>query len=124
MGAELKVSLPELQQILEGGSTSYWLKDSLQNALKRDPADALNDALLKSTHSLSSALQRLTVATARPILKARLHLSIRFLAVSPNGPLQWSENLRVHGYGRGRVLRTQVCGTRSSQRVVAWVCSC
>ena len=46
MNAELKPSLPEVQQVLADQCASYWLKASLQSALQRDPVDALNDALL------------------------------------------------------------------------------
>jgi hypothetical protein len=33
-------------EILADRATSTWLKESLERALTRDPADALNDALL------------------------------------------------------------------------------
>jgi hypothetical protein len=46
LSAELKVTPPEVQQVLEDQTASYWLKESLQSALMRDPVDALNDALL------------------------------------------------------------------------------
>ncbi len=34
-----------VEAILADNSASYWLKSALREALKRDPADALNDAL-------------------------------------------------------------------------------
>lgn len=34
----------EIQTILSSGTTSAWLKQALESALERDPADAANDA--------------------------------------------------------------------------------
>lgn len=39
------MSIPsEIQQVLADPSTSAWLKQALEAALQRDPADAANDA--------------------------------------------------------------------------------
>lgn len=35
---------PTPEQLLADPSASFWLKESLQKALARDPVDALNDA--------------------------------------------------------------------------------
>jgi len=36
---------PTPENVLDDASTSNWLKRALREALERDPADALNDAL-------------------------------------------------------------------------------
>jgi hypothetical protein len=36
----------EVERILRDPAASHWLKSALESAIKRDPADALNDALL------------------------------------------------------------------------------
>jgi len=36
---------PTAEGVLADASTSHWLKTALREALERDPADALNDAL-------------------------------------------------------------------------------
>ena len=46
MSANPVATLPDVQNVLDDRSTSYWLKDSLRSAMERDPVDALNDALL------------------------------------------------------------------------------
>ena len=38
--------LPQSEAILADPETSEWLKSALQSASKRDPIDALNDALV------------------------------------------------------------------------------
>jgi hypothetical protein len=35
-----------ISEVLADAATSYWLKAALRDALRRDPVDALNDALL------------------------------------------------------------------------------
>lgn len=37
---------PSAQDILADQAASVWLRSALQSALKRDPVDALNDALV------------------------------------------------------------------------------
>jgi hypothetical protein len=57
-----------LNAILNDPSASYWLKDSLRSALRRDPIDAVNDAeilaevlldrcedLTRHTHAMTAA---------------------------------------------------------------------
>lgn len=41
-GSEMK----KIEQVLVDPASSYWLKEALQGALKRDPVDAVNDAML------------------------------------------------------------------------------
>lgn len=36
--------LPDIDELLNAPSTSFWLRSALQAALQRDPADAANDA--------------------------------------------------------------------------------
>lgn len=36
----------KIQELLQDPSISYWLRESLLSALKRDPVDAANDAEL------------------------------------------------------------------------------
>ena len=38
--------LPSVEAVIEDPASSYWLKASVQTAIRRDPVDALNDALL------------------------------------------------------------------------------
>jgi len=37
-------SAQQIQAVLDDPSTSYWLRDALRAALKRDPVDAANDS--------------------------------------------------------------------------------
>jgi hypothetical protein len=37
------INIPNIPDILEDQSSSYWLKESLKTALERDPIDAAND---------------------------------------------------------------------------------
>jgi hypothetical protein len=37
---------PSAEHVLEDPAASFWLKWAVQSALERDPADALNDALV------------------------------------------------------------------------------
>jgi hypothetical protein len=39
-------SNPTAAEVLADGATSEWLKSALRDALRRDPVDALNDALV------------------------------------------------------------------------------
>lgn len=41
-----EVELPSANEVIEDPTASWWLKESLTRALIRDPADALNDAVL------------------------------------------------------------------------------
>ena len=45
----------EINRLLEDPSTSYWLKDAIVSALKRDSVDAIHDAEI-----LVKALTRIT----------------------------------------------------------------
>ncbi len=38
--------LPSVEAVIEDPASSHWLKASVQTAIRRDPVDALNDALL------------------------------------------------------------------------------
>jgi hypothetical protein len=38
--------MPTLEDVLADDAASFWLKSALKSALKRDPVDALNDALV------------------------------------------------------------------------------
>ena len=38
--------IPSVEAVIEDPASSYWLKSTVRSALMRDPADALNDALL------------------------------------------------------------------------------
>ena len=44
--SSLAAPIPLVAEVLNDRATSRWLKQSLQEALLRDPVDALNDALL------------------------------------------------------------------------------
>ena len=49
----------EVLMTLADPSTSYWLRDALKSAMKRDPVDAINDAeallkLLTAWHKLTA----------------------------------------------------------------------
>lgn len=53
----------EILVTLADPSTSYWLRDALKTAIKRDPVDALNDAeklveLLTNWHGLTANVTR------------------------------------------------------------------
>jgi hypothetical protein len=53
----------EILVTLADPSTSYWLRDALKTAIKRDPVDALNDAeklveLLTNWHDLTANVTR------------------------------------------------------------------
>jgi hypothetical protein len=52
--------LPDTVEVLRDPAASFWLKDSLQSALQRDPVDAANDA---------DVLARLLDRCSRAILK-------------------------------------------------------
>ena len=41
-----ELAVPSLDQVLADPASSKWLKASLESALRRDPVDALNDALV------------------------------------------------------------------------------
>lgn len=41
-----ELAVPALDQVLADPASSKWLKASLESALRRDPVDALNDALV------------------------------------------------------------------------------
>jgi hypothetical protein len=37
-------TLPTIPEVLANPCTSYWLRDAIRSAVRRDPVDALNDA--------------------------------------------------------------------------------
>lgn len=41
-----ELAVPSFDQVLADPASSKWLKASLESALRRDPVDALNDALV------------------------------------------------------------------------------
>jgi hypothetical protein len=41
-----ELETPDVREILADPASSKWIKASLESALKRDPVDALNDALM------------------------------------------------------------------------------
>jgi hypothetical protein len=41
-----ELETPDVREILADPASSKWIKASLESALKRDPVDALNDALV------------------------------------------------------------------------------
>lgn len=41
-----EVEIPPLSEVIEDPATSWWLRESLERALFRNPTDALNDAIL------------------------------------------------------------------------------
>jgi hypothetical protein len=43
---EAIVEAPTVEDMIADEGTSFWLKSALQTALKRDPVDALNDAIV------------------------------------------------------------------------------
>jgi len=42
----MKNDLPSVNELLAAPDVSFWLKDALRSAIKRDPIDAANDAEL------------------------------------------------------------------------------
>lgn len=46
MNAVPEPAVPEVREVLADPAASYWLRQSLETALERDPVDALNDALV------------------------------------------------------------------------------
>ena len=43
---EVQVRIPTVQEILDAPDASFWLKNALREAIKRDPVDAVTDAEL------------------------------------------------------------------------------
>lgn len=43
---EVRVNLPTIEELLNAPHVSFWLKNALREALKRDPVDAVKDAEL------------------------------------------------------------------------------
>lgn len=55
--------LPTIEEVMADPACSYWLKTTLQGALRRDPVDALADAMLL-TDLLRSKLDDLLPASS------------------------------------------------------------
>jgi len=58
-------NMPNVQAVLASPETSFWLRESLQAALQRDPVDALKDAeyLVKLLASRCAEIQHVQSAS-------------------------------------------------------------
>ena len=62
-----------IEAILQSPTVSFWVKDALQSALKRDPVDAANDAEMLAAILSSIADEQAAASATDQVLAKVMH---------------------------------------------------
>lgn len=62
-----------IEAILQSPTVSFWVKDALQSALKRDPVDAANDAEMLAAILSSIADEQAAASATDQVLAKAMH---------------------------------------------------